>query len=94
MLLEQKIDPIENEEEFEKKAKKIYKTKYQRELEADETLKGKIVAIEVDSGDYFIGDSVLQAGFKGREKYPRKQFFFFRIGFKAVYSHKGIVINK
>ena len=49
----------------------------------------------MESGDYFIGDTVQQAGFKGREKYPSKQFFFFRIGFKAVYSHKGLsLINR
>lgn len=94
MLIEQKIEPIENEEEFEQKAKKIYRSNYQKRFEADEALKGKIVAIDVESGDYFIGDTVLQAGFKGREKYPHKQFFFFRIGYKAVYSHKGIVINQ
>ena len=88
MLLEQKIDPIENEEEFNKRAEEIYKIKYQKSFEADKSLKGKIVAIEVDSGDYFICDNVLQAGFKARENYPNKQFFFFRIGFRAVYSHK------
>lgn len=94
MLLEQKIEPIENEEEFNKKAEEIYKIKYQKRFEADKSLTGKIVAIEVESGDYFIGDTILQAGFKARENYPSKQFFFFRVGAKAVYSQKGIVFNR
>jgi hypothetical protein len=89
MIIEQKIEPIEHEEEFEQKTKKIYKSKYQKIFEPDEALKGTIVAIEVDSGDYFMGDIMLQAGFKGREKYPHKEFFFFRFGYKAVCSHKG-----
>ena len=57
---------------------------------------GKIVAIDIDSGDYFIGDSVVEAYQKGHKKFPQKEFFFKRIGHKAVYrtvtgnkSHAG-----
>jgi len=46
---------------------------------------GKIVAIEVESGDYFVGETVLEAGRKARAKYPEKVFHFFRVGFPAVY---------
>jgi len=93
MLLNQKIEPIVNEEEFNRRAEEIYRTKYQKKFEADKSLMGKIVAVEVETGDCFIGNTVLEAGFKGREKFPRKQFFFFRIGAKAVYSQKGVVFN-
>lgn len=47
MPIEQKIEPIENEEEFEQKAKKIYNSNFQKKFEADEALKGKIIAIAV-----------------------------------------------
>ncbi len=46
---------------------------------------GKIVAIDTDSGDFFIGNSVIDAYEKGHQKYPAKEFFFKRIGHKAVY---------
>jgi hypothetical protein len=46
--------------------------------------KGKIVAIEVDSGDYFIGDSVIKALQKAREVYPDKLFHFMKIGFRTL----------
>ena len=46
---------------------------------------GKIVAIDTDTGDFFIGNSVIDAYEKGHRKYPIKEFFFKRIGHKAVY---------
>ncbi len=46
---------------------------------------GMIIAIETDTGNYFIGDSVIDAYRKGHQKYPAKEFFFKRIGHKAVY---------
>ncbi len=42
--------------------------------------KGKIVAIDLDSGDYFIGASELEAYQKAVKKYPGKIFIFKRIG--------------
>lgn len=50
-------------------------------------LKGKIVAIDVDSGDYFIEQTVLKAVMLGRKRYPRQKFYCKRIGYSAVYSY-------
>lgn len=47
--------------------------------------RGKIVAIELESGDYFIGDSMLEAYKKASEKYPNKKFVFKRIGFSSTH---------
>lgn len=47
--------------------------------------KGKIVAIDEASGDYFIGDSELDAYKKAVQKYPDKKFIFKRIGFGSTY---------
>lgn len=49
-------------------------------LELSGKYKGKIVAIDSDSGSYFIGDSELDAYKKAIKKYPRKTFVFKRIG--------------
>lgn len=45
---------------------------------------GKIVAIEVDSGDYFLGDSVIEAMDKASQVYPDKLFHFMKIGYRAL----------
>lgn len=47
--------------------------------------KGKIVAIDIDTGNYFIGDSELDAYQKAIKKYPNKKFIFKRIGFASTH---------
>jgi len=65
---------------------RIYHERLKDQLEPQ--YKGKIVAIEVDSGDYFIGDTVVEAGEKARKKHPDKVFHFIRIGFRAVHKRR------
>jgi len=82
--------PKEPEEErFARQAKEIYRRRYQRRLEPRE--KGKIVAVEVESGEVFLDDSTLEAGMKAREKYPDKVFYFIRVGYPTVYKTRGIL---
>lgn len=47
--------------------------------------KGKIVAIETESEDYFVGTSEIEAYHQAIKKYPKKQFVFKRIGFPATH---------
>ena len=74
--------------EFSQKGEEIYDSRIKHALPPD--LKGKIVAIEIESGNYFIGDTVLKAGLLGRKKYPNRQFYFKRIGYKSVHKSVGI----
>lgn len=69
---------------FDRKAEAIYRTKLKPKLEGK--YKGRIVAIDVESGDYFVGRTVLEAIEKGREKHPGKIFYAVRIGYPAVHS--------
>lgn len=62
----------------------IYHEKLKSVLESE--YKSKIVAIEVDSADYFIGNTVVEAGLEAKEKYPDKIFQFIRIGYPGVYK--------
>jgi hypothetical protein len=75
------LSPAENHSS-RARAKTIYETlKGSLELRC----KGQIVAIEVESGDHFVGKTVLEAANNARVKYPDKQFHFFRLGSPAVY---------
>ena len=51
-------------------------------------IKGKLVAIDADSGDYFIGDDIDDAMNKARIKYPLKALHLRRVG-GAVYFIGG-----
>lgn len=46
--------------------------------------KGEFVAIEPDSGDYFLGKTSLEAILKARQKHPDKVFHVIRIGHPTV----------
>ncbi len=64
-----------------KKAEGIY-NKIKDKLKDQE---GKIVAIDPDSGDYFIGDDILGAYDEGVKKHPGGEFFFKRVGAKYTF---------
>ena len=69
---------------FDQKAQAIYRKKLKPKLEGK--YKGRIVAIDVESGDYFLGKTVLEAIEKGRKKHPGRIFYAVRIGYPAVHS--------
>ena len=52
--------------------------------------KGKVIAIEVDSGNYVIGEDELDAAIKARKKFPHKIFTFIRIGYLAVHKFRKL----
>ena len=47
--------------------------------------KGKIVAIDTESGNYFIGNSELDAYKNAIKEYPNKKFIFKRVGFDSAH---------
>jgi len=51
--------------------------------------KGKIIAIEPDSGRYFIGDGELETAQLALAEFPNKIFSFFRIGYPVVHKFRS-----
>jgi hypothetical protein len=51
--------------------------------------KGMIVAIEPQTGDWFLGKNVLEALERGRKKCPHSTFYFVRVGYSSAHAHKG-----
>jgi len=46
---------------------------------------GRIIAIEPESGKYFLGDSEIDAYKNAIKSYPGKMFIFKRVGFKTTH---------
>ena len=65
---------------------RIYHEKLKPLLEPQ--YKGKVVAIEVDSGDYFLGDRVIDAWQKAKAKHPGKIFHFVHVGYRAFQKRR------
>lgn len=74
-------------EAFAEQAQAIYERKYKKRLEA--TARGQVVAIEVESGEVFLGRTALEAAMKARRTFSDRLFYFIRIGYPAVHSLKG-----
>ena len=66
------------------KARRIYDERLKSELEPDHN--GEILAVEVESGDYFLGDSAIEAYDKAVKKHPGRKFAFLRVGAEATYT--------
>jgi hypothetical protein len=64
------------------RARSIYES-IQPDLDA--RLEGAIVAIEVESGEHFVGPTIGEAAATARARHPGKPLHFFRVGFPSVY---------
>jgi hypothetical protein len=69
-----------------KKDQKIF------EMPAEELTKShfsRFIAIEVDSGDYFIGEAAIEATQRAQARHPEKIFFLGRMGYRTACTFKG-----
>ena len=70
-------------EEFAQRGNKIYQESVRRGVEDGN--KGRIVAIDIESGAYEIDDDVLAATRRLYARYPSAQPWVVRIGYPAVH---------
>ena len=70
------------------RAKEIYERQLKSNLEADQ--RDKFVAIEPDSGEFFVGETFDEAVKMARSKYPSKLSHTIRIGHAAAF-HIGVI---
>ena len=78
----------EHTENIAMRAKAIYAERLQAKLETEN--QNKFVAIEPESGDYFVSDSFGQAVADARLVYPDRISFVIRVGHQAA-LHMGSV---
>jgi len=69
-----------------RRGERLYRVKLKKLLEPQ--YKGQYVAIEVDSREYFVGRTVVEALQKAEDRYPNKQFHLIKIGYPAAISFK------
>lgn len=70
------------------RAKRIYADRLQTQLEAEHPQRH--VAIEPDSGDFFLGDSFGEAVRAARDAHPSRISFVIRIGHEAAVHLGGV----
>lgn len=74
----------QNLREISTAGERLYHTKLKKLLERQH--RGEFVAIEVQSGDYFLGKTQADALAAAKRKYPERLLHFVKIGFPATVS--------
>ena len=77
-------------DEFVRKAEQVYTTRLRMVLEPEHT--DEFVAIEPESGDYFLGKTLSEAIGAARRSYPDRLAHAMRVGHKAA-LHFGVTIQ-
>ena len=73
------------------KERKIYYKQLKQALEASS--QGQFVAIEANSGDYFLGSTPLEAINNDKQIYPEEVFHIMKVDHKASIKLKGGILQ-
>jgi hypothetical protein len=83
--------PRFNSEEISRRGKEIYQERLRAQVETEENM-GKLIAIDIETGDYEIGDDKsLEAPRRLQGRHPGAALYTIRIGYNVVDSFGGIV---
>jgi hypothetical protein len=77
-------------EEIERRGEQLYDQTLREKVETEENI-GKIIAIDIETGDYEIGEDLLQTGRRLLARHPDAATWTKRIGYNAVYALGGAV---
>ncbi|WP_017324074.1 hypothetical protein [Synechococcus sp. PCC 7336] len=75
--------PRYSKEEFARRGDEIYETQVRSQVEAGNH--GRIVAIDIETGDFEVADDILPATNRLFERLPNAQPWIVRIGHRAVH---------
>jgi hypothetical protein len=75
--------PRYSKEEFSQRGKALYESQIRSQVEADNH--GKIVAIDIETGDFEVDEDTLVASDRLLLRHPDAQTWFIRIGHSAVH---------
>ena len=79
-------------EEIGRRGQEIYETALRAALETGDNI-GKIVSIDIESGDYEVADDLLEAGRRLQARHPDAKMYGKRIGYNAVYAVGGSLVR-
>lgn len=85
--LREPIAATENEDEIVRAGQQIYDERLRDILEPDQ--RGRFVAIEPETGRYFVGDTGTAALIEAREAMPKSLFYLVRIGSQSADTLSG-----
>jgi hypothetical protein len=84
--------PTLSREEISQRGREIYQQHVRAHVETAENI-GKIIAIDLDTGEYEIDKDLLVACHRLQEKQPNAITWAGRIGYDAVYAIGGTLVR-
>lgn len=84
--------PKVSDGEITRRGKELYEKTIRAQVETEENI-GKIIAINVETGDYVIGDDLIVTSRQLQAKQADAAIWAGRIGFNAVYAVGGTLIR-
>jgi len=84
--------PRLSSEEIARRGKDLYERVIRAQVETMENI-GKIISINIETGEYEIGDDLVVTSRKLQAKQPDAALWGERIGFNAVYAVGGTLVR-
>ena len=77
--------PRYSSEEIGQRGRTLYEQKIRPLVETEPNI-GKVISIDIETGDYEIADDLITTGDRLRKKHPGAAIYGARIGYDAVYA--------
>ena len=78
--------------EITRRGQELYEQSIRNLVETQENV-GKIVSIDIETGDYEIGDDLISTGDRLFARHPGAALYGARIGYNAVYAVGGSLVR-
>ncbi|MCW3054030.1 MAG: hypothetical protein JWN14_3200, partial [Chthonomonadales bacterium] len=84
--------PLYSSVEITRRGKELYEQRIRTLVETQENV-GKIVSIDIETGDYEVGDDLISTGDRLFARHPGAALYGARIGYNAVYAVGGSLVR-
>jgi hypothetical protein len=85
--------PRLSDDEIERRGKELYERQIRKKVETEENF-GKIISIDVETGDYEIDQDLLKSAKRLLARHPEGALWSERIGYDAVIALGGAAIER
>ncbi|MBD2604228.1 hypothetical protein H6G81_06715 [Scytonema hofmannii FACHB-248] len=86
------LHPDISSQEIAQRGKLIYENRIRPQVETPDNI-GKIVSIDIETGEYEIADDLVVTSLRLQAKHPGAAIWTERIGFNAVYAIGGTLVR-
>jgi hypothetical protein len=84
--------PLLSRDKIAQLGQELYERHIRAQVEVAENI-GKIVSIDIETGEYEVGDELVETSLRSQAKHPHALLWAERIGFDAVYAVGGTIIR-